>query len=37
MRLKQELATTAELVSAVLKRAQLKREAAQHENCAGEA
>ncbi len=30
MRLKQELATTAELVSAVLKREQLKRETAQH-------
>ena len=29
MRLKQELATTAELVSTVLKREQLKREAAQ--------
>ena len=30
MRLKQELATTADLVSAVLKREQLKRETAQH-------
>ena len=30
MRLKQELATTAELVSGVLKREQLKREASQH-------
>ena len=37
MRLKQELATTAELVSAVLKREQLKRETTQHANCAGEA
>jgi enhancer of polycomb-like protein len=30
MRLKQELATTAKLVSTVLKREQLKRETAQH-------